>query len=79
MDPGLRGQAQGLLSLVTSGLGPLAGAMACGLLRNHYVTADGHGWMEFWGILAAMIAVCFVIFAVFYRGLGKQETSDYRA
>jgi hypothetical protein len=28
--------------------------------------------MEFWAILAAMIALCFVIFAVFYRGLGKR-------
>lgn len=75
VDPGLRGQAQGLLSLVTSGLGPLAGAVVCGALRNHIVTEDGRGWMEFWGILSAMIAVCFVIFAVLYRGLGKEETS----
>ncbi|MES2438289.1 MAG: MFS transporter [Verrucomicrobiota bacterium] len=76
VDPGLRGQAQGLLSLVTSGLGPLVGAMVCGGLRNHYVTADGRGWMDFWAILAGMIAVCFVIFAVFYRGLGRDEATD---
>ena len=48
------------------------GAMVCGWLRNHYVTADGHGWMQFWASLAAMIAVCFVIFAVFYQGLGRR-------
>ena len=71
VDPGLRGQAQGLLTLVSGGLGPLAGALVCGWLRNHYVTADGQGWMEFWAVLAGMIAMCFVIFAVFYRGLGK--------
>jgi MFS family permease len=75
VDPGLRGQAQGLLSLVTSGLGPLAGAVVCGWLRNHFVDAAGHGWMEFWAALAAMIAACFVIFAVFYRGLGKHPTT----
>jgi MFS family permease len=72
VDPGLRGQAQGLLALVSSGLGPLAGALVCGWLRNHYVTADGRGWMDFWAILAGMIAVCFGIFALCYRGLGKR-------
>jgi len=46
--------------------------LVCGWLRNHCVTADGQGWMEFWAILAAMIALCFVIFAAFYRGLGKR-------
>jgi MFS family permease len=73
VDPGLRGQAQGLLTLVSGGLGPLVGAALCGWLRNHLVTADGHGWMDFWATLSAMIAVCFIIFAVFYRGLGKRS------
>ncbi len=72
VDPGLRGQAQGLLTLVSGGIGPLAGALVCGWLRNYYVTADGRGWMEFWTILAGMIAACFVIFAIFYQGLGKR-------
>ena len=76
VDPGLRGQAQGLLTLVSSGLGPLAGALICGGLRNHYVTSDGQGWMAFWSILAAMIAVCFVIFAVFYRGVGRKSATN---
>jgi MFS family permease len=75
VDPGLRGQAQGLLSLVSGGIGPLVGAMICGWLRVHFVTADGQGWMAFWGILAAMIAICFVIFSVFYRGLGKRAST----
>jgi MFS family permease len=73
VDPGLKGQAQGLLSLVTGGLGPLVGALVCGGLRQHYVTEDGRGWMEFWGALSAMIAICFVIFALCYRGLGKEK------
>lgn len=74
VDPGMRGQAQGLLALVSSGLGPLVGAMLCGWLRNTCVTPDGRGWMEFWSILSAMIAGCFVIFAMFYRGLGKRDS-----
>ena len=76
VDPGLRGQAQGLLTLVSSGLGPLAGALICGWLRNHLVTADGHGWMEFWAVLAAMIAGCFAILGLFYQGRGRVHTAN---
>ena len=75
VDPGLRGQAQGMLALVSSGFGPLVGAVVCGWLRNHYVTAAGGGWMDFWAILSGMIAVCFAIFALFYRGLGKRPVT----
>lgn len=71
VDPGMRGQAQGLLALVTSGVGPLIGALVCGSLRNHLVGDGLTGWAGFWNVLAAMIAGCLVIFLVFYRGLGK--------
>lgn len=47
VEPGLRGQAQGLLVMVSSGVGPLLGALLCGALRTHLVTADGQGWAEF--------------------------------
>ena len=73
VDPGMKGQAQGLVSMVSGGFGPLVGAVFCGWLRNRVVTPDGQGWMEFWGILAAMIGLCFVIFLLFYRGLPKRE------
>ena len=68
VEPGLRGQAQGLLVMVSGGLGPLVGALVCGYLRAHCVTPAGQGWAWFWGILAGMIAGCFVIFALFYQG-----------
>jgi nucleoside transporter len=68
VEPGLRGQAQGLLVMVSGGLGPLVGALVCGYLRAQCVTPAGQGWAEFWGILTAMIAGCFVIFALFYQG-----------
>ncbi len=70
VDPGMRGQAQGLLSMVASGVGPLLGAYFCGWLRHHCVHEDGSGWATFWAILAGIIALCFLVFAVFYRGLG---------
>ena len=76
VDPGLRGQAQGLLGLVTGGIGPLLGAAICSWLRDYVVTADGHGWMAFWSILAGLIGVCFVMLAVFYQELGKPRGRD---
>ena len=67
--PELKGQAQGLLTLTASGLGPLLGAALCGWLRDSLIHGnDGRGWMELWSVLGAMIAGCFLILAVFYRG-----------
>ena len=66
--PQLKGQAQGLFALVASGLGPLVGACVCGGLRDYFIQADGQGWLELWSVLGAMIAGCFVIFALCYRG-----------
>jgi len=74
VDPGLKGQAQGLLAMVSAGIGPLLGALLCGWLRARCVAEDGSGWALFWGILTAMIAVCFVIFAALYQGRGRRTS-----
>ena len=68
VEPRLRGQAQGLLSLMTAGIGPLVGAFFCGWLRDVCVDENGNGWQNFWWILAAMIAVFGVAFATLYQG-----------
>lgn len=67
---GVRGQAQGLLSTASGGLGALVGALFTGWL--HRVTVDGGagGWPLFWGVLAAMLAACSVYFWVGYQGRG---------
>ncbi len=68
VDPKLRGQAQGLLGLMSAGIGPLVGAFFCGWLKDFCVDENGNGWENFWWILSAMIAVCTAAFAFFYRG-----------
>lgn len=70
---GLRGQAQGLLVMVSAGLGPLIGAVLCGYLRSHWVQANGAGWTEFWLALAAMIGACTLLFAAFYEGARSSQ------
>lgn len=71
VDPGMKGQAQGLLSMVSGGIGPLMGALVCGWLREHLVADGVHGWDAFWIVLSAMAALCFVVFGLFYRGRVK--------
>jgi len=68
VDAGMRGQAQGLLAFVSGGLGPCVGAWVCATLRGALVDESGAGWMDFWGVLTGMIAVCFAAFALLYRG-----------
>lgn len=76
VEPGMRGQAQGLLSMVSNGVGALAGALLCGWLRQVLVTADGQGWGMFWGILSAICGLCLVVFAVFYVGVRAPERAS---
>ena len=68
VDPKLRGQAQGLLSLMAGGIGPLIGAFFCGWLHDFCVDENGDGWENFWWTLAAMIGISTAAFAALYRG-----------
>jgi len=76
VDPGMKGQAQGLLAMVSNGIGPLLGALFCGWLRHAVVAPDGTGWEIFWGLLGAIIAVCFAAFAIGYRGQAASMARD---
>ncbi len=69
VEPELRGQAQGLLALMSAGVGPLIGAFFCGWLRDVVVTEDGQGWHVFWWVLSAVIAGCWVAFGLLYKGM----------
>jgi hypothetical protein len=71
VEPGLRSQAQGLITLVAGGLGTLIGTLGVGYLYNLLVADGGGDWTTFWGVLTGMTVVCMVVFGVFYRGLGK--------
>ncbi len=67
VEAGMRGQAQGLLGLMASGIGPLVGAFFCGWLKSVCVDEGGGGWDVFWWILSGIIAVCWVGLGVLYR------------
>ena len=69
--PAIRGQAQGMLVLVTYGLGMLIGAQAAGNLFNAFLgganalTLDQ--WRQFWFVPAAFAAVIMVGFALLFN------------
>jgi nucleoside transporter len=69
--PEIRGQAQGLLVLVTYGLGMMIGAQAAGELFNTFL-GDSDAltlgqWKQFWYVPAAFAAVIMVGFAVLFN------------
>jgi nucleoside transporter len=69
--PAIRGQAQGMLVLVTYGLGMLIGAQAAGNLFNTFLgeaTALTLGqWRQFWFVPAGFAAVIMVGFALAFN------------
>jgi len=73
----VRGQAQGLLVLVTQGLGMLLGAQLAQGLKGRVVTLSGSEsltqWRDFWWVPCAAVAVIMVFFALLFR---EREVSD---
>ena len=78
--PAIRGQAQGMLVLVTYGLGMLIGAQVAGNLFNAFLGDSGAltlgQWQQFWLVPAAFAAVIMVGFALLFNdriGQSKDE------
>ena len=63
----LQARAQGLLTLMVSGAGTLAGSLGCGWWREACVTAQGTRWPLFWGVLCSALLAMFALFALGYR------------
>jgi hypothetical protein len=69
--PEIRGQAQGMLVLVTYGLGMMIGAQAAGGLFNTFLGDSGAltlgQWKQFWYVPAVFAAVIMVGFAFLFK------------
>lgn len=62
VEPGMRGQMQGLLGLMTNGVGTLLGTLALKWL--HACTVERNGdWGLYWSVLAVFTILCLVWFA----------------
>jgi nucleoside transporter len=75
--PAIRGQAQGMLVLVTYGLGMLIGAQAAGNLYNAFLQGASAltlgQWQRFWFVPAAFAAVIMVGFALLFNDRVNQS------
>ncbi|MEM6783664.1 MAG: MFS transporter [Bacteroidota bacterium] len=75
--PKVRGQAQGLLVLVTYGVGMLIGAQVAGQLYNRFL--DGREalplaeWPDFWWLPAGLAAVILVLFIALFNDKVDEE------
>ena len=79
--PAVRGQAQGLLVLVTYGVGMLIGAQVAGAIYNGFL--DGRDilplgeWAQFWWIPAVLAAIILALFmALFHDRVDRSDDSD---
>ena len=70
VTPDMRGQAQGLLVMVRSGIGLMLGAQLSGWLFNNLLDSDPmqiQAWPTFWLIPAIMALLVLIGFAVFFQ------------
>ena len=78
--PAIRGQAQGMLVLVTYGLGMLIGAQVAGNLFNAFLgDADAltlERWRQFWFVPAAFAAVIMGGFALLFNDRVRPAAGD---
>jgi nucleoside transporter len=69
-SPAIRGQAQGLLVLLTQGVGFLLGTQLSGYFVNSFGeggTLSSEDWRLFWGVFAAATLVFALVFFVFFK------------
>lgn len=72
----MRTQAQGLLSLVSNGIGSVTGTLLAVRLYDFTVTGHHGGWATYWWIQAGCIAICLPILAIFYQGVAASAKSS---
>ncbi|HEX9704881.1 MAG TPA: MFS transporter [Gemmatimonadales bacterium] len=69
--PGIRGQAQGFLVLVTYGIGMLIGAQVAGNVYNRFLGGAADltlgQWSTFWALPAGFAAAVMLLFAALFR------------
>jgi len=66
-SPAIRGAAQGLINLVTLGIGGFIGMQTSGIVVGKYATSSGHDWLSIWLVPAIFAAVVTVLFALLFN------------
>ena len=78
--PAIRGQAQGLLVLITYGLGMFIGAQVAGAVYNGFLAQTQvltpEQWQEFWWIPAAFAGAIMLFFGLLFKDDTKGKSAD---
>ncbi len=82
-DDSNRGQAQGLLVLVTYGIGMLVGAQVAGMVYNQFLQGSTHltadNWASFWWLPAMFAGGVALLFILFFREKRSPATQQASA
>jgi len=77
IEQAIRTQSQALLSLLTSGIGGLAGTAFVGWAHGYLVDeTTGTGWSDYWWLLTATCGFCVIGFMIGYRGNQPARKDD---
>lgn len=66
VENAFRSTAQGVMTVMTNGLGTIAGSLSAQFLYNSTVAASG-GWTPMWVVLASFSLMLFVLFVVIFK------------
>ena len=75
----VRSSAQGLIALVTYGIGMYIGSLVSGRVVEHYQSLDaagqvaGHQWFEIWIVPAVLAGIVLILFALFFTDKKEVE------
>jgi nucleoside transporter len=75
-NPEIRSQAQGLLFLVTFGIGSLLANTINDFLINHYTTGDETNWNSIWKVTTIFSVVLLAAFLVLFRDKLDQPSEE---
>ena len=73
VDPMMRTQAQGLLTLASNGVGSVIGIFFGKFLYDFTVVQQHGGWTTYWWVQAALTALCLPVMAIFYQGVAAKK------
>ena len=73
VDPSMRSQAQGLLTLASNGVGSVIGISFGKYLYDLTVVQQYGGWTTYWWVQAALTAICVPVMAIFYQGVAAKR------
>jgi len=69
----IRASAQGLITLITLGIGGFIGTWLAGRTSDYFTTDGAHNWQDFWLVPAVAAAVVTVIFAFAFNDKSGDE------